>query len=160
MRKIPLLFSISVMARTGVEYAPSESRAFILLWLTMNASEYGAERLNLIARRSVRSGDGSQGHQIHVLSGLGTHLGMFSHYLAQRNGQTWRKTMTVEEIAQKIFDRAKVLTWEQAQGVATTMLESTHGGITPGDIRDVTVTNDGENLDIQLHIDFDRTVIV
>ena len=64
--------------------------------------------------------------------------------------------MTIEDIARKIFQQAKgLLTFEQAQGVAAKMLESTHGGISPEDIRDVTVAIEGEKMDIQLHIDFD-----
>ena len=64
--------------------------------------------------------------------------------------------MEINDIAQKVFDQAQwMLSLEQAQGVAATMLESTHGGISPEDIRDVTVTVDDGKMDIQLHIDFD-----
>ncbi len=64
--------------------------------------------------------------------------------------------MEINDIAQKVFEQAKgLLTLEQSQGVAATMLESTHGGISPEDIRDVTVTIDGDKMDIKLHVDFD-----
>lgn len=69
--------------------------------------------------------------------------------------------MEINDIAGKVFTGAKgMLTLEQAQGVAATMLESTHGGISPEDIRDVAVTNDGVKMDIQLHIDFDTMPVV
>lgn len=64
--------------------------------------------------------------------------------------------MEIEMIARKVFQQSKgLLTFEQSEAVAATMLESTHGGISPEDIRDVTVTTDDGKLDIALHIDFD-----
>jgi hypothetical protein len=64
--------------------------------------------------------------------------------------------MEISDIADKIFTGAKgMLTQEQAQAVAGQMLEDTHGGISPEDIRDVTVTHSEGRMDIQLHIDFD-----
>jgi hypothetical protein len=67
-----------------------------------------------------------------------------------------RKTMEISDIAQKVHTQSKgMLTLDQSQAVAGQMLESTHGGISPEDIRDVTVAVDGDKLDIQLHVDFD-----
>lgn len=64
--------------------------------------------------------------------------------------------MEINDIAGKIFSQAQgMLTLEQAQGVAGRMLEDTHGGISPEDIREVTMTVLDGTMDIQLHIDFD-----
>lgn len=69
--------------------------------------------------------------------------------------------MEIETITRKIFQQAKgLLTFEQSSAVAGQMLESTHGGISPEDIRDVTVAIDGEKMDVQLHIDFDNMATV
>lgn len=64
--------------------------------------------------------------------------------------------MEIDDIARKIFDGANgSFSVEQSKALASQMLESTHGGISPEDVKDVTVSVKGNALDIQLHVDFD-----